>query len=509
MAEDRVWMSPVHAYVVISVGLGLLMVGHTSNRMWSNVDFWVWLGPVREFAERPFDPSHPLIAVDAPDSYMGPYSFILGGITRLTGADPVDVMAIAGIFNLAILVTGLWQLTRCVSKAAWAPPLALVFTLIAWGWQPWRWSGYPNLNSLGTVLPLGSTFAYGTGLFFLAALWGWLDSGNRTQLAVAVVAFPLTLLSHQATGLWVALVAIGFTAGRITQLTRRQLVELSAATALSVVIVLAWPFYSVAELSASIGAFNNVNTVTYRRVALRFVLALPGLVILGWRLRRSRTDPLALAGLIVGAAFVFGWMTDRGSLGRMLPGLALMAHLAMADWFAVSLSARVPTRYMRRVSQGALVAIVLLGLLGTAPGWLRSVPRNFVPEEIAERLRLTSYVEPNLRFVDYLDGDDVVAAVTGASIPIGGVAAKVLSVRVPEPFIDDERQRSTDIRVMLDPLVDPDVRDTLIARYGPDWLVVELVDAEPLVQQLPGAVIVGEVNGFALIRLESAADSSG
>ena len=40
-------------------------------------------------------------------------------------------------------------------------------------------------------------------------------------------------------------------------------------------------------------------------------------------------------------------------------------------------------------------------------------------------------------------------------------------------------------------------------------MVVELVDAEPLVQQLPGAAIVGEVNGFALIRLESAADSSG
>jgi len=502
-------MNPAHVYVAISVGIVLLMVGHTSNRMWSNVEFWVWLGPVREFAERPFDPTHPLIAVDAPDSYMGPYSFVLGGITRLTGADPVDVMAVAGLFNVAILVTGLWLLTRCVSKAAWAPPLALVFTLIAWGWQPWRWSGYPNLNSLGTVLPLGSTFAYGIGLFFLAALWKWLDSGNRAQLAVAVVTFPLALLSHQATGLWVALVAVGFTVGRITRLSRRELVELSTATALTVVVVLAWPFYSMAELSTTTGLFNNLNTGTYRRVALRFVLALPGLVILGWRLRRNRTDPLALAGLIVGTAFIFGWLTDRGSLERMLPGLALMAHLAMADQFAVNLSARRLSMPMRRISQGALAVIVLLGVLGTAPGWLRSIPRSFVSETMEERLRLTSYVEPNLRFVDYLDGDDVVAAVPGASLPIGGVAAKVLSVRVPEPFIDDEEQRSTDVRVMLEPLVDPEIREALIARYGPDWLVVELIDAESLVVQLPGAVIAGEVNGFALIRLESVADSSG
>lgn len=508
MGEDDPRLTPVRVYVAISVVLGLLMIGHTSNRMWPDPDFWAWLGSVREFAERPFNPMHPLVAVDAPDSYLGPYSFALGGATRLTSADPVDVMAIAGLFNLTILVAGLWQLTRRVSSAAWAPPLALVFTLVAWGWQPWRWSGYPNLNSLGAVLPLGSTFAYGTGLFFLAALWAWLDSCRLAQLAVAVVAFPVTLLSHQATGLWIALLAVGFTAAKRAQLSRRMGLHLIAATGAVVVVVVAWPFYSIAEFATNVGGFDGVNSYTYRRVAVRFVLALPGLAILGWRLRRNRTDPLAVAGLIVGAAFVFGLITDRGSLGTTLPGLALVAHLAMADWFASNLTEERISPRQRGVVRGALAAIVVLGLLGTAPGWLRSVPRGPVPEELANKLRLNSKIEPNLGFVEFLDDDDVVAAVAGASVAIGGVAAKVLSVRIPQPFIGDEQQRLIDVRLMLDSDTEAEFRDFLVAKYGPDWLVVEMFDAASFIAQLPGSVVVAEVNGYALIRLPSSDDGS-
>ena len=129
--NNRVQIAPAGVYIGICIVLGLLMVGHTTNQLWSDLDFWVWLGPVREFAARPLNPTHPLVAVDAPDSYMGPYTFVLGGLTRLTGADPVNVMAIAGLANLGLLVAGLWHLTRRVSTATWAPPLALLFTLVA------------------------------------------------------------------------------------------------------------------------------------------------------------------------------------------------------------------------------------------------------------------------------------------------------------------------------------------------------------------------------------------
>lgn len=495
-------VTPFRVYLLLCAGLVVLMIGQTSNRLWSNLDFWTWLGPVREFAARPLDPSHPLMAVEAPDSYMGPYALLLGLVTRATGGDPVDVLALAGLLNALIIVTGLRLLANRVSRAAWAPPLALVFTLVAWGWQPWRWSGYPNLNSLGVVLPLGSTFAYGTGLVFLAALWQWLEIGKRTALAGAVAAYALTVLTHQPTGLWVALVALGFVVGKLRGLGSRRTKWLLVAAATTAAVVAAWPYYSVIDLSTGLGGFDGINSPTYGAVIVRTALALPGLVILGARLRRNRADPLALAALVVGAAFVFGWVTDSGSLGRMAPGLMLVAHLAMADWFGLRLVS--PIAAGRRTVQWAFVAIVTLGLVGTAPGWVRSVPRAFVPDDLAARLRLTSYVEPNLAFAGYFAPNDVVAATSRASMPIGGGAAKVVSVWIPQPFIADAEQRLHDIVVMLDPKTPSEERTALLARYRPSWLVVESTDAPALVQQLPGASVAGEVNGFAVIRLRPA-----
>ena len=268
-------------------------------------------------------------------------------------------MAIAGLANLGILVTGLWHLTRRVSTATWAPPLALLFTLVAWGWKPWQWSGYPNLNSLGIVLPLGSTFAYGTGLIFLTALWEWLHAKNYRALALAAVMFPITLLSHQVTGFWTALIAIGFVGSQITTMTTKQWVLLFTAASLVLSMIVLWPYYSVSGLVSGMGGFDGINGPTYNHVAARAVLAIPGVVILAWRFRRNRSDPLALAALLVGFAFCFGWITARGSLGRVFPALMLLAHLAMADWFASQLSSP-RSRLELRLNQGVVAALSLI-----------------------------------------------------------------------------------------------------------------------------------------------------
>lgn len=185
----------------------------------------------------------------------------------------------------------------------------------------------------------------------------------------------------------------------------------------------------------------------------------------------------------------------------------LLAHLAMADWFALRLSSP-RSRLVLRLNQGAVAAIVLLGLIGAAPGWLRAIPRTLVPENVAKQLQLQSYVEPNLQFAAYFDEDDVVAATSGAAIPIGGVAAKVLSVDIPEPFIDDAAKRSIDVQAMLNPATPPVLRKGLIDKYDPGWMVVANADAAKLVEQLPGASVKGEVNGFTVVRLLEDAETA-
>ena len=140
------------------------MTGWTLNQAWPSPDFWVHLGAVREFASAPLSPANPMVTGHAADPYMSPYTFLLGVLVGALGVDAVTVLAVAGVISLVLLLYALHRFVRSVSLEPSAPAFALAFTLTAWGWNPWRWSGFFDLNSLGAVLPLASTSASALGL---------------------------------------------------------------------------------------------------------------------------------------------------------------------------------------------------------------------------------------------------------------------------------------------------------------------------------------------------------
>lgn len=492
------------SYLAVCAALGSLMIGQTVNQVWSTPDFWVYLGPVREFAARPLHPVHPLLVGDGADPYMGPYTWVLGLISRLLSADPTVVLAVAGLLNLLILLVGLWRLTRRFSSQPLAPVLALLFTLLAWGWEPWRWSGYLNLNSIGSGLPLGSKFATGLGLFVLAALVDWFGARGTRSLCVIALGFPIVVLTHQMTGLWVGLVGLGIALASARGLTLRSAAPLGVALAIGLLVVLLWPFFSVLDLLGSTGEFDSINARTYRLVAVRSVLALPGFVLLAVRLRQKPRDPLGLAAALVAVVFIFGWLTDRGSLGRVLPGLMLVAHITMADWFGSRLGSAAESARVRLRSTIFVGLILLIGLAGTAPGLVRGVPRALLPGRLANDSRISSVVAPFLGFADVLPASAVVAAPGGVSLAIGATAAKAIASPIPAPFVADNAQRIADNDAILDPATTTARRAALLATYGCSWLVVAAADAPALMAEIDGAEIVGVVAEYSIIRLPSA-----
>lgn len=494
-------IDPGNAYLMSCAAVLLLMVGQTFNHLWANLDFWVWLGPVREFATRPLHPHHPLLALNAPDSYMGPYSFGLGLVSRLTGASPFSVLTLSAFPNIVVVLTGLHFLARRASRHAWTPVLLLAFTLLAWGWQPWRWSGYPNLNSLGTVLPLGSTLAYGLALFFLGSLYDWLNIQSQRSLAISSACFAAMALTHHPTALWASLIAAGLITAKATTLGAAQWRSLVFAGAAATIPILVWPFYSTLSLASAIEEYGPGNNGTYQQVAVRSFLALPGIALIVAPVCRRNLHRFALPLAITSAVFVYGLVVGNGALGRVLPGIMLLAHLTMADHAAGWTEQAIPLSATRRTRIACLAAVLSLGLLGSAPGWLRSVPRAWIPNRLATTLRITSYVDPNLRFSYYFADSDVVASANGAALPIGAFAAKVISVDVPQPFVSGAGQRANDVATMLDPSTDDAIRSELLARYRPDFLVVRSDQALDLASRIASAVVVGEVNGFTVIRI--------
>lgn len=486
-------------YVAIGFALTLLMIGHTVTRHWAIPDFWMNLGAVREFSLRPVDPSHPLLVGTDADPYLGPYALILGLISLSFDLAPVDVLGAAGLVNLGLLLLGLWCFVRRFSIQPLAPTFALLFLLLAWGWSPWRWSGYFNLNSIGSVLPLSSTFATAVGLLGLSFLADWLQTARKSSLFSFAVSLPLAAVSHPMTGLWICLLGLGVAIG----LTRKFVFEnpwIVLSIAGSAMAMLLWPFYPVWELLAEADALDETNRAIYANVLVRAVLAAPGLILLGMRAQKNWRDPLSTAAILVGSVFVLGWVTERWSFGRVFPGLILIAHVAMADWFAARLK-QTRSKRQRRLVAGFLAMILAIGAAGTAPGWIRGIPHQLLPNSLAQDQRLQSRITPFLVFADVFDDDDSVVASEAVSLAIGANAAKVISVTVPEPFVASAEERREDSESILDPATPPHVRHQLLAKYEVEWLVLDVETAPLLIAQIPEAVVIGPVAGYEVVRV--------
>ena len=469
-------------YILLATLLVLAMLGQTINQIWAAPDFWVNLAAVREFAAAPLHPHNPLVVGNAPDPYLSPYAFALALIVRVTGIRAVSVLAAAGIGNLVLLLVSLRRLAVRISSTAFMAPLTLLFTLAAWGWAPWRWSGFFDLNSIGTVLPLASTFASAVGMLVLAALLDWLRTGRRNQLVVLLVASPLVLLSHPVTSLWVAAVAAAILLSEITN-TRAPLWPVVAVAGVAGAVAVAWPFYPVARTLTHASAFDASNVAMYHGLASRTLLALPGFVLIGLHLLRRERDALALGALFNVAIYVVGYALHHDAFGRVLPGIMLMAHLEMARFVGETIANRgtVRTAVARAVGAGTL-AVLLVGTIGCASGVLRTVQRALLPRSYRHDHRLASLVAPYATVERIIPRDDVIVASRTIALGAAASSGKLIAPEAPAPFVADIPNRREVVARLLSPRTPDSEFHKLAVMYRVRWFVLTPADSDPPAQ---------------------------
>ncbi len=469
-----------YAYELVGAVLVVGTTGQTLNQRWASPDFWVHLAAVRAFSNSLLHPANPLVVGSQHDPYLSPYTFVLAIVTRLTGLQPVSVLAAAGIVNLILLLVAIRVFVNRVSAAAFAPLLVLLFTLTAWGYSPWRWSGFFELNSLGTVLPLASTFASALGLLTIAAVCDVLRGGSLWKLALSGVGMALTLLCHPMTAVWVALVGVAFVVSETTSKNRKRTGAVIAVAAAALGLASIWPYYSIWQLLTRSSAFDPSNAAMYHAVVERTFLAIPGFVILGFRFARRHRDPLALAALFNAIVYVIGYATHHDAFGRVLPGIVLMAHVAMGVWVAEQLARpRAPAIDLRYVMT-ATVAIVVVGLLGSAGGVVRFVPRALLPASYAHRSEFASLVAPYQRLGKLIPRGDVVVASRTLALGVAASSGKVIAPPAPAPFVRDTKRREASVRSLLSSQTSTAAFDALVAKYHVAWFVLTPDDARKL-----------------------------
>jgi alpha-1,6-mannosyltransferase len=199
-------------------------------------------------------------------------------------------------------------------------------------------------------------------------------------------------------------------------------------------------------------------------------LAFPGFVILGARFVRRHRDPLALGALFGAVVYVYGDVSGHYALGRVLPGIMLMAHTAMAVWVAELIARRPATRELRYAVAG-VATVVVLGGIGSAAAVPRVVPRSVVGTN-ARHGAFASLVAPYEHLDHVISRDDVVVASHAVALGVAASSGKVIAPPAPAPFVTDTAARQGVVSTLLSPQTTEREFRALVEQYNVKWFVV-------------------------------------
>jgi hypothetical protein len=369
-------------------------------------------------------------------------------------------------------------------------------TLLAWGIDPWAWSGYFNLTSIGFGLPYPSVFASALAMLALASEHEWITSGDRRHLLLVAVLVPVVLLTHPFTFVWAGIAGAAIVASLLRRDRTRRILILAGVWVGGVALSLLWPFYSLLQLAMIGSQFDPVHDPLYEQLIERTFLALPGLAVLMIRAWRNPRDPLVLTFAGSAVVFAVGGFTQHSSLGRVFPGMMLAAHITLGDAIASALASPSATR-RRPVVAAAVGMLLLVGFLSSGRGLLRMVPRPLLPDGLASE----GIIDPYRSLFEILKPGCGVVSSPSLNLVVGGISGHVLVPPTPS-LIDDIDRRRRDLVQILDPSTEPSHRRSLLERDRIQFLVLTPSEAEILRPSLGSdATVVASTGNYVVLEV--------
>ena len=488
-------------YVIGCALLSALLLAMMRPMPWGD-DLMLHISVLRRLLENPWHPGNPVVQMGGGSAYYSPYTIVLALIGKPLGLGPITLYRFAMLGNGLLLMSGLYRFIRTLSQARWAPPLALIGLLFWWGTTAITFSGYLSLDSLCDCAAYPSTIGTALALHLWAGL-------NRREAALAPrrlaglgLLLGVLLLVHQFTGISATVGCAAILISRHRELRDRVAVRaLLLGLAVCAVVILVWPYYHLWSVGGGqMHLLDPVHHSLYRHIGTWYLLASPGLLVLGLRLRRNRTDVLVLMALGLAAVVVFGWLSGHWSFGRSWPMLMFTLQAALA----VHVAELPRERFRLRLAWTVPIAVVtVMGLWAQAGALLVALPTGLRHdavkvignhggvEQIPHETWLENYLKPT---------DVVLADVPLAQYEIAEHGAYNVSSPwfLPEISEAQDKVRAAAMKTMLNPDTTPAERAALIAEYHVTWVL--LISDETLPADFP-AQQVASADTFVLYRL--------
>ena len=480
-------------FALLSLALFVVMAAHASRGYWLG-DFWEHASCLRELIAHPFSPTHPQFALKAPSAYFSPYLVASAVAARLAGLGAMRILPLLGLVNLALLLLGIRAFVERMFPKEDRGLISfyfLLFMLVLWGRNPWIWSSFFHLNTLGDVLPYPSTFAMALSFAALALFLGFQREGGAGRLLAVSLLLAAVLTTHPSTAITLCALLAALEAGR-AEPSLRGAAALAGAVGLAFALALAWPYYPFIDLlrGAQAAEFHETSRVLYDRPFAQLWPALIGLYPLWRRWQADRRDPLALAAASLGLLYLYGWASGRWGYGRCVSHLAILLQLAAAQW-----AARLESE--RRPAYAAVLALTLY----SAWGFRLAVRDAFSGSQ---------YSYDRSPFLSRLPGlagpDDVILSDAGTNWIVTAFAGRVVSYDLPLYWVPDLAQRRADAARFFAAGTPCPERAGTIRKYGAKFLLLNAASV-PAARELSGVLRtwgepVYEDGNFLMVRVK-------
>ncbi|MFF8608715.1 hypothetical protein ACF06X_22545 [Streptomyces sp. NPDC015346] len=430
-------------------------------------DLGVHAATIERLRHDMLDPGNPMVQADTDSPYYSPWMVFLGLVAKATDLNTFNVLRVGAVIGLALLITGIWSLTRTLTRHRAAAPLAVLCVFFLWGVDIVAWSGYLGFTSLALIIAYPSTFTLALGFHFLTLLTKALRGGTATgwtaYLSLGLL-WAVLMLSHQFSGVVITLGAIGVLASARPWPAKGTWFKLLGAVAVGLAVLALWPYYSFFSLFG-IGGLEEIHQNLYRGLLARYCLVLIGVVALVLRFVRNRRDPLVIWFALGLTLVVAGALTEKWSWGRAEPAVVIPAQIA-----AAIAAVECGKKWLRAVFATA----VSIGLVAGA--WAQRDALGFIMREEAlpsfatkgGLLELPKTYEWTKKYAKY---GDVFMSDPFAAQKLPAYGYYTIAIGYPDFFLPDEAERRMDARRYFTNDTTREEKLAILHKYGADWIV--------------------------------------
>jgi hypothetical protein len=435
-------------------------------------DFDLHMATVWALILDPWSPADPMVGGAADSAYFTPYIVTLALIARSFEIFPFHLFQVAALANVSIFLWGFGRFCRHFGPNRWIPVVALFAAGLISGIESPSWSGFLDVGSLFATLPYPSFLA--NALMFL--VWdAFLSYRNRPialQLVTVSVLAGLTVLIHPFTGLNMALGLVAFFLADIQRWGRRAVLNLALGVALSLTIVVVWPYFDARMLFTHSSDGYDLAGVHAPLVELMtshwglgaYGLALLGLPALVLRVQRRLGREMVALAILASALVGLGTLAGSYELSRIIPVALLPMQLSLAV-FLVEEYVGGPDRRIRLYAAVSAIA-ALAGLYGG-----RYALSSAWPPRLDASPQTGWWHETRLESLDgvekYLDPGDVAIVDTGSlGRGLNSLGVHTIEHHMMYPFADDEPQRRASSAEFFSRVTSPTERGRIADQYG-------------------------------------------